>query len=435
MLGGTAVALGLPVLEAMLSPRALAVGEGFPKRFGIFFWGNGILPGSLQNPENTDRWTPTGEGSGDQWALSTELAPLARHKDALCVVTGTGVKLPNPYPHGSGAAGLLSGAQLANDAIESFTAPTVDQIVAAAIGGDTLYSSLQTAATDTLGLSFSGENARHPCEIDPYLLFDRLFGSTFVEPGSGGLVDPTLGLRRSVLDAVTGDLERLNGRLGAADKARLDQHLTGVRELETRLAKLQEDPPDLAACTRPGEPEASYPNDGDIPQIGPRNKAMADLLAMSLACDQTRVFSHFLTEPISEVRFAGTDKGYHSLTHDEPDPQPQVDSIIGTCMGYYAEFLDSMRAIPEGNGTLLDSCVILGCSEISEGRTHRVDDLPIVIAGSAQGRLKQDLHYHSSTGENVSTVVLSLLRAMDLPVASFGEDEAYATDSLSAIEV
>lgn len=435
-LGGSAVAVGLPLLEAMLSSRALAVGEGFPRRFGIFFWGNGSLPGSLQDPEaNWDRWTPTGEGRGEAWSLSSQLAPLAAHKDKLCVATGLAVKLPNPYPHGSGAAGILSGAQLANEALESFTAPTIDQVIAAEIGGDTLYGSLQTAATDTLGLSFSGPNARHPCEVDPYLLYDRLFGSTFVEPGSGGLVDPSLGLRRSVLDAVMGDASALQGRLGAADRARLDQHLTGLRELEERLARLQEDPPDLASCARPGAPEASYPDVGDLPQIGARNKAMAELLAMALACDQTRVFSHFLTEPISEVRFEGTDKGYHSLTHDETDPQAQVDQIVTTCMGFYADFLSSLRAIPEGPGTLLDSCVVLGCSEISEGRTHRVDELPIVIAGSGQGKLEQDFHYHSTTQENVSSLALTLLRAMGLAVGSFGVDEAETDRSLSAIEV
>ncbi|MEQ1565923.1 MAG: DUF1552 domain-containing protein [Myxococcota bacterium] len=428
-LGGAAVAVALPRLEAMAGPG------GFPKRFGVFFWGNGSLPGSLQTPSNTDRWTPVGTGSGSAWALSSELAPLAPHKDVLCVVTGTASKLPNPYPHGSGASAILSGAPLANEALESFTAATVDQLVAAAIGGDTLYPSLQTAATDTLGLSFSGANARHPCEQSPWLLFDRLFGSTFVEPGSGGLVDPTLALRRSVLDAVMSDLDRLDARVGAADRARLDQHLTGVRELEQRLARLELDPPDLEACARPGEPLESYPDEGDLPQIGERNRVMASLLAMALACDQTRVFSHFLTQPISEVRFAGSDRGYHSLTHDEPDPQPGVDQIVTTCMGYYAEFLSALRAVPEGEGTLLDNTLILGCSEISEGRTHRVDQLPIVLAGSAQGKIRQDFHYRSVAGENVSSVLLTVLRAMDLVVGSFGVDEGEVDQGLSAIEV
>jgi hypothetical protein len=430
------VALSLPLLEAMLTPRAWAAAEGFPRRFGLFFWGNGTCPGDPNDPvANPDRWTPAGVGTGADWALSEQLAPLAPHKDVLAVVTGLTMKLPNPYPHGSGAAGILSGAELGNDALESFTAATVDQVIAAEIGKDNLYPSLQTAATNTLGLSFSGPNARHPCESDPYALFQRLFGDTFVLPGEGGVVSPTLGLRRSVLDAVMGDLARLDARVGAADRARLDQHLTGVRELEQRLARLEEDPPDLEACARPGEPEASYPDEGDYPQVGPRNRAMAEMVAMALACDQTRVFAHFLTEPINNTRFPGAPDGHHNLTHDELDPQPQVNAITIQCIGHFAELLSALRAIPEGTGTLLDNCAVLGTSETSYGRLHSKDNLPIVIAGSGGGKLRQDLHVHSATAESVSKVMLTLIRAMDIVAGEWGTAEGRVTDGFGALEV
>jgi hypothetical protein len=434
--GAGGVAVALPLLEAMLSPRAWAAEAGFPTRFGLFFWGNGTLPGDPDRPaENPDRWTPQGEGAGADWTLSEQLAPLAAHKSRLAVVTGLSMKLPNPYPHGSGAAGVLSGNELDDESIESFRAATVDQVIAATIGQDTLYPSLQTAATDTLGLSFSGPNARHPCEADPLALYQRLFGDTFVEPGEGGLVSPTLGLRRSVLDAVVGDLSRLDGRLGAADRTRLDQHLTGVRELEQRLARLQEDPPDLEACSRPATPAAAYPDVGDYAQIGERNRAMADLIAMALACDQTRVFAHFLTEPVAEVRFDGTSKGHHTLTHDEPNPQEEVNRIVVACMGHFADFLTALAAIPEGGATLLDHCAVLGTSETSYGRTHSKDDLPIVIAGSAGGLLRQDLHVHSVAAENVSKVILTLVRASGVVAGEWGADEGRVTDGLSAVEV
>ncbi|MEQ1503207.1 MAG: DUF1552 domain-containing protein [Myxococcota bacterium] len=432
VLGGSAVAVAIPWLESL----GTAAEDGFPRRFGVFFWGNGTLPGDPDKPsENPDRWTPIGEGSGSAWSLSEQLAPLAAHKDVLTVVSGLSMKLPNPVPHGSGAAGVLSGAPLSSDALESFTAATIDQVIAAAIGDQTLYASLQTAATDTLGLSFSGPNARHPCETSPFALYQRLFGDTFVEPGAGGLVSPTLGLRRSVLDAVTADLGRLNARVSAADRIRLDQHATGVRELEQRLARLEEDPPDLAACTRPSEPDEAYPDDGDYPQFGPRNVAMAELLAMALACDQTRVFSHFLTEPINNTRFPGTSDGHHNLTHDEVNPQPQVDAITVQCIEQFAAFLTALRAIPEGDGTLLDSCAVLGCSETSYGRIHSKDNLPILLAGSCGGKLVTDTHVHSTTQENVSKVSLSLVRAMDVVAGEWGVDEGHVTDGLSAIEV
>lgn len=420
---GVAVAVGLPLLDAMTPAFASCV--GLPKRFGVWFWGNGVVP---------DQWVPTGTGSGASWSLSPELAPLQPVKDVITVVSGMSVKLANIVPHGTGAAGILSGAPLSTDAIESFTAPSVDQLVAAEIGSDTLYRSLQTAASDTLGLSFSGVNARNPCETDPFTLYQRLFGPTFVEPGSGGLVDPTLGLRRSVLDAVMGDLARLQGKVGAADAARLDQHLTGVRELEERLARLQEDPPDLAACSRPGKPLEGYPDVDGRPQIAARNHAMAELLAMALACDQTRVFSHFLTEPINDLLFDGATAGHHSLTHDEPGGQPQVDAITTACMEDLADFLQVLRGVPEGDGTLLDSCAVLATTEVSLGRTHSLDDMPIILAGSACGALVQDHHYRSPSLENASKVLLTLVRAMDLVVGEFGVDEARVTEGLSEIE-
>lgn len=435
---GTLVSLSLPMLEIMTPRQALAASAGFPRRFGIFFWGNGTGPGATDqsgDPLYPDRWTPIGEGSGEQWSLSEELAPLAAHKSKLAVISGMSVKLPNDYPHGSGAAGILSGARLGGEALEDFTAPTIDQIIADAIGGETLYRSLQTAASDTYGLSFSGPGARHPAEIDPYTLYGRLFGATFVEPGEGGIVSPTLGLRRSVLDAVMGDIERLNARLGAADKARVDQHLTGLRELETRLARLQEDPPDLAACSRPPEPQESFPDIGDIAQVGARNSVMAEILAMALACDQTRVFSHMLTEPINNVRFEGASDGHHNLTHDEPADQPEVHAITTAIIGFYADFLSALDAIPEGDGTLLDSTVVLGASEVSLGRTHSLDEMPIVLAGSCGGALRTDLHYRSTSQENASKVLLSLVRAMGVVAGEFGVDEGRVTEGLSAIEV
>jgi hypothetical protein len=161
---------------------------------------------------------------------------------------------------------------------------------------------------------------------------------------------------------------------------------------------------------------------------------MAELLAMAMACDQTRVFAHFLTEPINNVHFDGSSDGHHNRTHDEPNPQSEVNSVTIQCMGHYAAFLSALRAIPEGEGTLLDNCAVLGCSEIGYGRIHSVDDMPIVIAGSAAGALVQDVHYHSSTQENVSKVILTLQRAMGVVAGEWGTDAARVTEGLSAIE-
>ena len=425
MLSGGAVALALPWLESLGGWGTARAGtsSGFPVRVGLCNWGNG---------NNPDRWTPTGEGTGDDWVLSEQLAPLAAHKDRIAVVTGLSVKLPNIVPHSSGAAGLLSGTRFDN---ETFGAPTVDQIIAEAVGGETSFRSLQTAGTDTLGESFSGPNLLNPAEINPFGLYERLFGATFVEPGGEAIVDPSLGLRQSVLDAVNGDLIRLQSRLSTTDKTRLEQHLDGVRDLESRLTRLIENPPSFASCTRPAEPLASYPDVDGRPQITARSRAMADLLAMAFACDQTRVFAHFRTEPVADVLFPDATKGHHSLTHDEGGDQPECNAITIACITEFAYFLDALRAIPEGDETLLDHCAVLCCSEVSRGQTHSLDEMPLVVAGSACGALRVDTHIRAGGQESASELMLSLIRAVGVNQASFGFDEAYTETGFSAIEV
>lgn len=425
VLTGSAVALGLPWLEGMTgrgTARASTDGA-FPKRFVLFNWGNGNVP---------EQWTPAAEGV--DWVPSPELEPLTALKPKISVVTGYAVKLPNVYPHGSGAAGILSGAQLANEDLRSFTAPSIDQVIAEAIGHDTLYASLQTAGSNNLGLSFAGPNALLPAESDPFLVFERMFGNTFVVPGSGGLVDPRLGLRRSVLDVVMGDLTTLRGRVGAADRARLDQHFDGLRALEQRLAKLEEDPPELDACELPAEPLREYPDIEGRPQFDARNKAMAELVAMALACDQTRVAAHYLTEPVHNLLFPDATAGHHNLTHDEPGDQPQVQAISKLCVGHYADFVAALEAIPEGDGTLLDHSLVFGCTEISRGRTHSLDEMPLLIAGSCCGALKTGLHVRSATRENATSVLLTMFRALDVNMSTYGVDEAEASASVSALE-
>ncbi|MCB9796504.1 MAG: DUF1552 domain-containing protein [Alphaproteobacteria bacterium] len=425
LLGGSLVTVGLPPLACMMNGTgtAYASGLGFPKRFGLFYWGNGNVP---------DRWTPLSEGA--QWEPSDELMPLLGVRDLVTVVTGTEVKLPNLVPHGSGASGFLSGMAEDPDT-GGFLAPSVDQRIAQAIGGATLYPSLVTGTDTSSSLSYAGVNSPNPAEYSPYALFERIFGAGFREPGEDTEPDPSLALRRSVLDSVMEDAAALQSQVGYEDRLRLEQHLDGVRELELRLARLEEDPPDLEACERPEPPLASYPYLDGRPQLSTVSRAICDLLVMALACDQTRVFAHFFSTPVNDLLFPGISAGHHDLTHNEPGDQPQVHDITVQIMEEYAYLVDRLASVPEGEGTLLDSCAVLATSEVSLGRTHSISDLPILIAGSAGGALRQGVHYHSYSGDNASKVIVSLMRALDINAASYGEDEAYTTDGLSGIEV
>ncbi|MEE2830568.1 MAG: DUF1552 domain-containing protein [Myxococcota bacterium] len=425
LLGGGAVAVGLPVLECFLDGRGLAFADGssFPRRFGLFFWGNGILP---------HRWRPSGEGEGEAWALSDQLMPLAPVKDVISVVTGLEVRVPNEIPHFSGACGFLSGvAPLGEEGDNTFAGPSIDQIIAAEIGGETLYRSIEVGAYPGSGLSFTGPHSSNPPETSPHALFERLFGVGFSLPGDDLVVDPRLALRRSVLDAVLEQTTRLRASVGAQDAQRLEQHFDGIRDLEMRLGRMQDNPANLESCALPDVP----PADEAIASLSERNRLLCDLLALSLACDQTRVFSNFFTHPVHNFVFPGTDAGQHQLTHDELDPQPQVHDTVLQAMEELRYFIEALRSVPEGDETLLDHCGLLATSDVSLGRTHSLKGIPCITAGSAGGRLRTNQHYHSGTSENASTVMLSLVRAMGIVSPSFGSGESQATEGLGAIEV
>jgi hypothetical protein len=427
LLGGAAVSVALPTLDIFLndSGTALADGSAFPRRFGIFFWGNGMLP---------DRWRPIGTGSGDEWQLSEQLTPLAPHKDVISVVTGMDVLVPNTLPHGAGAGGFLSGARIQVSGEEhTFTQPTIDQMLAQSVGSQTRFRSLEVGVEPGVkGRSFNGPNSINPPETSPYALYQRLFGAGFVEPGEEPVIDPRIALRRSVLDAVMDDSRKLQDRVSSADRMRLEQHFDGVRDLELRLKRLQEDPPTLASCQRPEAPDASYPPIDGRPQLREVNRVMSDLVSMALACDQTRVFSIWFSEPVGNVLYPGATAGHHQLTHDEPGAQDGVNNIVVQIMQSYGDLLGGLRAVPEGEQTLLDHCAVLATSDVSFGRQHLLSDFPIIIGGSAGGFLRTNMH-HQTLGENASKVMLTLLRSQGLNVAEFGHDEAWVDEGLDAI--
>ena len=429
MLGGSAVAIGLPALEIFLNSHGTAYADdgpgasGFPKRFGLFFWGNGVLP---------DRWVPADDGP--DWELSEQLMPLAHLRDWITVVTGMRLGVPNTAPHWAGAAGILSAAPV-EDAYgdNTFAGPSIDQIIAEKVGEFTRFRSLEFGAEPGAGLSFNGPNSRNPPETSPLALFTRIFGGNFQLPGEEPIVDPNLALRRSVLDAVMSDLGGLKQRLGQPDRIRLEQHTEGLRSLEKRLARLEEDPPNLVACQFPAEPLAEYPDIEGRPQLHEKNEAFAQIVAMAMACDQTRVFSNFFTKPLTNHLFPDAPAGHHQLTHDEPGAQPAVNAITLHCIQALGAQIEALKNVAEGEGSLLDNCAVLGTSEVSLGKTHSLENFPLVVAGSCGGKLKTGLHIRAN-GENASKLLLTLCRATGMDLAELGTAGAYTAESLTAVE-
>lgn len=425
MLGGATVCFALPTLDAMLDGNgtAYAGGESIAKRFGVFFWGNGV---------KRDRWIPSGTGAG--YPLSPELEPLMGVRDYVSVISGMEIQTGNERGHHAGTVGILSGApMIPQDPMgapyaSTFSAPSIDQVVKAAIAErqPARIGSLEVGVTrqvvtgegTTLHyLSHNGPDNPNPPMYEARDVFNRIFGEGFTNPGSEPVLDPKLALRRSILDAVMGDITTLQGRVGANDRRRLDQHMTSVRALERQIALIESNPPPSVFCDVP-----TMPGDFDRNDFRGISTAMNELVAMALACEQTYVWSNMFSGSVSvaSYRDVGSDTNHHSLTHDEPGDQPVVHNITRFIMECFANSLETLRNVTVGDGNLLDHCVILASSDTSDGRDHSIDDYPVLVAGGGGGALRTPGVHVRRVGENTSTILLTLLQAMDLPMTEFG---------------
>jgi hypothetical protein len=359
----------------------------------------------------------------------------------------------------------------------AFAGKTMDQVIADQIGAATRFRSLHlgVASTDTSdadfgalakSISHNGPNSPNLPEYDPIALYDRVFGTGFQTgmgaggAGGAGVSSVTLATRTSVLDLVAADAKALEARLGATDKARLDQHLQGVLDLEKQLTtNMPAMPAAGSSCTMPTRPTSSYPAiDAEQIQWEPLNAAMTDLLVFALACDQTRVFTYrfspcndftiypgfptFMIDPTT----TNTGTSMHGFTHQEGGDQPNVQTCITFSMSKFANLLERLLAAPEGAGTLLDNCAILGFTECSEGRTHNAQNqpgIPMIVAGRAGGALVHPgIHYASPlmgdapnerNGRNVSCVPLTLMQAMGTSITSWGTGAGLATKVISEL--
>ena len=229
------------------------------------------------------------------------------------------------------------------------------------------------------------------------------------------------------------DIGDLQGRISSADQQRLDQHLEGVRELETRLARLEEDPPNLESCSRPGEPTEDYSDIDGRPQMAARNAIMSQMVAMALACDQTRVIGHYFSDPLSNKLFPDATSGHHDLTHNEGGDQTECEMITRFCVDNLGVLLQALDAIPEGDGTLLDHCTVMACSEVSKGQTHSLDNMPIILAGGGDGFFRTGYHHRSYTQDSTTKVLLTVLQSMGIALGEFGTDDAWPDQVLSEI--
>jgi hypothetical protein len=285
---------------------------------------------------------------------------------------------------------------------------------------------LQIACTGQSSVSYSmrAGNTVNPSEIDPVSLYTRLFGPQFQDPNSGKFTpDPNVMLQQSVLSSVKESRDQLMRKVGAADRARLDQYFTSVREIEQQLAVQLQPPAPAEACVVPKAPKALEPGTTweDATKM---HDVLTDLLVMALACNQTRVFHVALSSAVSNLRRAGQSVALHELTHEEPIDaklgyQVEATYFLERSMGVYATLIKKLDSVKEGNGTLLDHSLVMAMSESNLAKLHTLESIPMIVAGSAGGKWHAGQHINGK-GDTVARVGLTIQQAMGMPVASWG---------------
>jgi Protein of unknown function (DUF1552) len=417
-LNGMAVIVATPILDCFLDDggRAWASGAALPVRFGTWFWGLGITP---------DRWAP--QKTGQNYEIGPELEAIEPWRDQVSILSGFDVLLdgkPN-LPHISGGIGLRTGVAPTS---ADLPAPSFDVLIADQIGRQSRFSSLEISATGDPANSLSGRGngSLNPAEVSPVALYTRLFGPGFVDPNSAAFKpDPLIMAQKSVLAAVSEQRKALEQQVGAADRQKLDQYFTALRETEQQLAIQLEPPQPIAGWQTPPKPTEQQPGN-QIENVIANHKTMARLLAMALYGNQTRVFNVNFNNPASALTRLGSTISHHQLTHEEPIDarlgyQPQATWFVERCMEGFATFVQTLASLQEGAGTLLDNAVVLAHSETQFAKFHTIDGIPMMLAGRGGGRLKAGVHV-AGGGSPATRVGLTLQQVMGLSVETWGSN-------------
>jgi hypothetical protein len=377
---GSPILVGLPPLVTMFNSQGTAYAAAKPieTRFVLWFNGNGI-------PERY--WIPAEEGT--DYRMTPCLSPLAAYRKDFHVLSGVDNAAANGQGNGhtNSMSGLMTGTMFTG---RGPSGPSVDQVIAAKIGGDSRFRSLQIGvAQESFGesmqrnMSWSGYERALPPEMIPHRLFDRLFGER--EEG-------WVSRKRSILDAVQQDANSLKKNLPTDDQAKLDEHLSGIRDLERAIAALPEEyrrvsPPDF---------------DGDMKDWPRIAKLQSDLLVQALATRQTRVASYMLTkcQSISRFPWLGYTAGrHHDYTHaegkvagaDGAEGQRVLRDICKWHVEEFAYLVAKLKAIPEGDATVFDRTCLIYVHEHAEANPHKNSGLAMLVAGGV-GKIAKGRH-------------------------------------------
>lgn len=431
MLRGMGTSVALPLLDVMSPTRLLAAtsdGGPPPLRMGFFYVPNGM---------HMPAWTP--QKDGREFELTPTLQKLAENKDSISVLSG--LTLDGARAHGDGGgdharsvAAFLTGAHpRKTNGADIQNGVSVDQVAAQYVGDRTRFASLELGleASSQAGNCDSGYSCAYASnmswrgptnplakEIDPRALFDRLFAGQTIKETRRAKSEREK-YRKSILDFVASDAKRLHAHLPIVDRRKLDEYLYSIRDVEKRL-----DGAEKLGLTEEGVPD--YPRPSGVPQeLSRHSDLMMDMVALAYQTDSTRILSFMFTNAGSNRAYKeiGVNEGHHELSHHGKSEHKQAE--IAKINSFHAErfnyLLSRLKLIREGDGSLLDNCMIVYGSGISDGDRHNHDDLPILLAGGGGGRIRAGQHVRYKNGTPLCNLYLWMMKQMGANADRFGD--------------
>jgi len=417
-------AVSLPFLDAMI-PAAAAAGLAEPvKRLGFVFIPMGA---------DMSRWTPESEGTLDK--LSPILRSLEPVRDRVTAFTNFELGPAYPGSHATSNSAFLSAASAKlTESTDYYLGTTVDQIAAKNIGRETPLPSLELSMDmmQTVGqcdngyacvyhnnLSWSSPTTPLPSEAHPRLVFEKLFG----EGGSPAQRRAALRSRASLLDVVKDDMASLKRELGAADRARVDDYLTAIREVERRIERAE------SGVDASGAGRSDLKRPVGVPATyGEHARLMFDLQVLALQSDVTRVITFQLARETSNRTYAeiGIPEPHHPLSHHGNDPKKieKMSKINAFHVSLFAEYVEKLGKIPEAGGSLLDNTLLLYGSGMGNPNLHDHTNLPVLVAGGERAGAKGNRHVRFKDPEPLANLHLSLLHKAGVRIDKFGDSDS-----------
>lgn len=431
-LKGLGATVALPMLDVMKPVRALASATPIakpPVRMAVLF-----VPNGAHMPD----WTPLADGA--DFDLPSILKPLQPVKSDLLVLTGLThdkgrANGDGPGDHARSASSFLTGAQpLKSEGSSIRIGVSVDQYAAKYLGKQTRFPSLELgtergrqagkcdsgySCAYSNNISWRDESTPMAKETNPRAVFERLFGADNQREAEEGRAKRER-FKKSILDFVLEDAKQLSRHVSGNDKHKLDEYLTAVREIETRIERAERQA-HLGLVSRPeGEKPAGIPDSYEE-----HIHLMADMLVLAFQSDVTRISTFMFANEGSNrsYPFIGVNQGHHELSHHQGNAEKQacIRKINTFHVEQLAYLLQRLKSIPEGDGSMLDHCMILYGSGISDGNRHNHEDLPILMAGRGGGTILTGRHLRFQNETPMCNLFLDMLDRLGVQADSFGD--------------